>query len=313
MTDLITYSEVFHSPQGEGAHTGRNTVWLRYWGCNLSCMGFGQSDPTDPSTYEKPYLEFDVNSVSKLEDLPVWKFGCDSSYTWSKRFKHLNHADTADNIALKLMDLIRSDINPQGTFLHDRAHMETELAFTGGEPMLPVNQRSTIQILESLRKHPGGIMPGTVKRKEFNLPRYITFETNGTQQLSTDLRNYFNSHSSYLRILMSVSPKLFSVSGEKSAKAIRPDVVGSYANDISCKGQLKFVTGTEDRQWDELEDAVDKFRAAGVNWPIYVMPVGATCESQEDIAAQVADMAKVRGYHVAARVHAYIYGNKIGT
>ena len=54
------YSEVFHSIQGEGHYTGRPTVWLRFFLCNLQCNGFGQIDPTNESTYELPYKDFDV-------------------------------------------------------------------------------------------------------------------------------------------------------------------------------------------------------------------------------------------------------------
>ena len=78
------YSEIFYSIQGEGHYTGVPTAWIRFFLCNLQCNGFGQKDPTDPSTYELPYEDFDPMSVNRVEDLPVWKHGCDSSYTWAK-------------------------------------------------------------------------------------------------------------------------------------------------------------------------------------------------------------------------------------
>ena len=83
------YSEIFYSIQGEGHYTGVPTAWIRFFLCNLQCNGFGQIDPTNPETYDLPFENFDVSSVKKVEDLPVWDKGCDSSYTWAKKFKQL--------------------------------------------------------------------------------------------------------------------------------------------------------------------------------------------------------------------------------
>ena len=67
----MLYSEIFRSIQGEGVYTGVPTVWLRMFGCNLECNGFGQKDPTDPSTYVLPYQEIDLKDISVPEQLPV--------------------------------------------------------------------------------------------------------------------------------------------------------------------------------------------------------------------------------------------------
>ena len=55
MSKEFYYSETFYSMQGEGHYTGRPTVWLRYFLCNLQCNGFGQLDPTNPDSYFLPY------------------------------------------------------------------------------------------------------------------------------------------------------------------------------------------------------------------------------------------------------------------
>ena len=60
MERTVLYSEIFKSIQGEGHYTGVPTTWLRFFGCNLECNGFGQDDPTDPSTYKLPYKDFDI-------------------------------------------------------------------------------------------------------------------------------------------------------------------------------------------------------------------------------------------------------------
>ena len=91
------YSEIFHSIQGEGNYTGVPTAWLRFFLCNLQCDGFMQKDPTDPSTYDLPYLDIDPKEYKAMEDLPVFDKGCDSSYSWSKKYKHLQRKGTAVN------------------------------------------------------------------------------------------------------------------------------------------------------------------------------------------------------------------------
>jgi hypothetical protein len=102
------------------------------------------------------------------------------------------------------------------------------------------------------------------------------------------------------------------VAGEKAEKAIKPEIVAEYY-DLSKAGQLKFVCGHKDEQWDEMEEAIAKFKSAGVDWPVWVMPVGAREEEQKDSAGAVAKRAFQRGYNVAARVHVYLFGNAIGT
>ena len=85
----IIYSEIFYSPQGEGHYTGVCSAWLRLFSCNLQCDGFGQKDPTDSSTYQLPYKNFDASNIKRMTDLPVFEKGCDSSYSWAKKYKHL--------------------------------------------------------------------------------------------------------------------------------------------------------------------------------------------------------------------------------
>ena len=112
------YSEIFNSIQGEGLYTGVHTLWLRYFLCNLQCDVFGQIDPTNPESWELPYKDFDPKTVNRVEDLPVWEKGCDSSYSWSKKFKHLQHKHTAEEIAQLLIDSHTNEFNPEGKWTH---------------------------------------------------------------------------------------------------------------------------------------------------------------------------------------------------
>jgi 7-carboxy-7-deazaguanine synthase len=159
---------------------------------------------------------------------------------------------------------------------------------------------------------PGGPIAETSYMAAENLPSSITWETNGTQQLSDDFVKLVKSPLFKPEAFFSVSPKLWTVAGEKREKAIKPDIVKSYY-DVSDKGQLKFVVGPEKEQWEELDEVVALFRDAGVKYPIWIMPTGARLEEQEETAGDVAKMAFERGYNVSGRMHVYLFGNAIGT
>ena len=291
------YSEIFHSIQGEGHYTGVPTAWIRFFLCNLQCSGFGQIDPTNPETYDLPFLDYDVSQVKRVEDLPVWEKGCDSSYTWAKKYKHLMGQETPTVLAKKIVDILKTDSNPEGKFLHPVSKQKQHLCFTGGEPLMVTGQAASVGIYKELEK-------------QGNLPSSMTFETNGTQKLKPEFKEWVKNINE--EVFFSCSPKLFTVSGEQTKKAIIPEVVAEY-REVSDAGQLKFVVGSEQRQWDEMEGAIEKYRALGVDWPIWVMPVGAREEEQTATAGDVAKMAFQRGYNVAARVHVYLFGNAIGT
>ena len=225
------YSEIFHSIQGEGHYTGVHTLWLRFFMCNLQCNGFGQINPSDPSTYELPFETYDVSQVKRVEDLPVWDKGCDSSYTWAKKYKHLMGQETPTVLANKIVDALKTDSNPQGKFLHPVTKQRQHLCITGGEPLMITGQSATVGIYEELER-------------QDNLPLSMTFESNGTQKLKQPFIDWVNRIDT--EIFFSISPKLWSV-------------------------------------------------------------------AQQETAGEVAKRAFQRGYNVAARVHVYLFGNKIGT
>jgi len=294
----MLYSEIFRSIQGEGVYTGVPTVWLRLFGCNLECNGFGQEDPTDPSTYILPYQEIDLTDISVPEQLPVFSYGCDSSYSWSRRFKKIQRNGTAEEVADELYQL-----------MYD---YRTHVAFTGGEPMMKAGQKNIVKVIEHLKDN------FTVDNHRGYLTN-VTFETNGTRPIIDELkllikRDIIQHKTEYF---FSVSPKIWSTSGEKDR--ICPEIVKGYydaRNTVpsNSSGQLKFVCNGTNDSWNEIEDAIKQFKDAGVKWPIWIMPVGATEESQnEDIVAVIAEETMDRGWNVAARVHCYIWGNQIGT
>lgn len=292
------YSEIFSSAQFEGYYTGIPTVWVRWFLCNLTCSGFGQEDPTNPDTYELPYKEFDLIDIKQIQDLPVWNKGCDSSYSWAKRFKHLCPESTVSQIADELEFLLKNEYNPSGKFVN--GNKVRHLCMTGGEPMLQNTQIGIIELLDEF-----------VHRNNF--PTHVTVETNGTKSLTHELKLYIdNNYQDSNEWFWSVSPKLYTVSGEPNNRAIHPDIVAEY-QDASKNGQLKFVVRNASESWDELEELVIQFRDSGVMWPVWIMPVGSTDDAQSsDDTVQIVDETIKRGYNVSARVHAYIYDNIIG-
>ena len=301
----MLYSEIFKSIQGEGHYTGVPTVWLRMFGCNLECNGFGQDDPTNPDSYILPYQEIELKDITVPEQLPVFPYGCDSSYSWSKRFSKIQRKGTPEEVAQELFQLMYDN--------------KTHIAFTGGEPMMKAAQKNIVKIIKEIKelykshneyKHQGNITN-------------ITFETNGTRPIEEVMRNEITGDSVLqdVEYFFSVSPKMFNTSGEKDA--VCPEIVKGYQDACGMfnqyqgskdpMGQLKFVCNGSDASWNEIEESIIKFRDAGVLYPIWIMPVGATEESQDELAKEITIETMERGYNVAARVHCYIFGNQIGT
>lgn len=291
----IKYSETFYSPQGEGKYVGIPSLWIRFFLCNLQCNGFGQDEPTNPDTYDLPYETIDISDITDVMDLPVFAKGCDSSYTWSKKYKHL----ITDRTVEETVDELTSKL-PTGTFVHSATGQNIDMCFTGGEPLLKPTQPHLVAIMREFERRG-------------NMPSRVTVETNGTKEVSEELRDFLGWYSfdSNNEWYWSVSPKLWTTAGEQNKKAIKPEYVAQYAK-ISNHGQLKFVVNGSEESWDEVQQHVTAFRDAGVEWPIWIMGVGGTVEGLKMTEAMICDEAIKRGYYYTSRVHAHIYGNAIG-
>jgi len=287
----IKIAETFYSIQGEGLWTGVPSVFLRTFGCNFTCGGFGLpkgevSKERDQIAYLHTALPF-----ASYDELPLVKTGCDSYASWDVRFKDLSPMLTVDAIVERLLSLLPNNrwTQPNGQDVH--------LVITGGEPLLGW-QRSYVELLE----HEG-------MRDLKNL----TFETNATQKIETRLADYIFDKQE-LTVTWSCSPKL-SVSGEAWSDAIRPDIVKSYS-DLAATSvgnlYLKFVVANSD-DMDDVERAVAEYQKAGVNCPVYLMPVGGTVESYEMNNRQVAQYAMQQGWRYSPRLQVSLFGNAWGT
>ena len=292
----LKYSETFFSAQGEGQYVGIPSLWMRFFLCNLQCNGFGQKDPTNPDTYELPYQTIDISDITNVFDLPVFDKGCDSSYTWSKKYSHLMTDKTVTEAVDELTALL-----PHGKFIHPATGQASHMVFTGGEPMIKGTQPGMIEVIEEFKRR-------------HNKPQYVTVETNGTRPITDEFAEWIEKEytsKENKEWYWSLSPKLWATAGEQSKKAIKPEVIGRYA-EVSPVGQLKYVVNGTDESWREVEENTKLFREAGCNYPVWIMGVGGTYEGLVQTEATIADEAIRRGYYYTSRVHVHIYGNAIG-
>ena len=279
----IKIAELFYSIQGEGRYMGVPSVFLRTFGCNFKCAGFGMPK----GELSEEYLKIDPTQYSKYEELPLVSTGCDSYASWDPAFKHLSPMLTVDAITDRITEIL-----PFNTW------QDEHLVITGGEPLLGW-QRAYPDLLS----HPK--MAGL---------KEITFETNGTQQLTKEFKDYlvqwqmpdleFNRE-----VTFSVSAKL-SCSGEHPDEAIKPEVVCEY-EEVGYT-YLKFVVATEDDAEEALE-AADIYRAAGFRGPIYLMPVGGVESVYTLNNRRVAELAMKHGLRYSDRLQVPLFKNEWGT
>ncbi len=280
----LKVSELFYSIQGEGRYMGVPSVFLRVFGCNFTCDGFGM--PRGERSNERHIIADRAGEFKQYRDLPLVHTGCDSYASWDPKFKHLSPVLTTDSIAESICEI-----------LPYKEWREEHLVITGGEPLLGW-QRAYPDLLD----HP----------KMKNL-KEITFETNGTQELSLEFKKYFHDwgveYRGYNSLTFSVSAKL-SVSGEKREEAIRPDIVCQYER--LGHTYLKFVIATEEDAYEVLE-VVEIYRKAGFKGNVYIMPVGGVESVYSMNNRRVAELAMRHGLRYSDRLQVPLFKNEWGT
>jgi len=281
----LKISELFYSVQGEGRYMGVPSVFLRTFGCNFQCAGFGM--PRGKKTTEVDAI-IELNDKFKYKtygDLPLVTTGCDSYASWHPKFRHLSPTYENDELSDMIVDT-----------LPFKEWREEHLVITGGEPLLGW-QREYPDLLNQ---------PKMQKLKE------ITIETNGTQPLHEEFKFFlldWTSRRSSSALTFSVSAKL-SCSGEKKEDAIRPDVVAEYSH--FGYTYLKFVIENE-QDAEEALDAVKEYRLAGFDGPVYFMPVGGDQDTYRLNNRAVADLAMRNGLRYSDRLQVPLFKNEWGT
>jgi hypothetical protein len=114
---------------------------------------------------------------------------------------------------------------------------------------------------------------------------------------------------------INVSPKLESVSGEKSEKAIIPGAFDNLISEFPTNLSIgyKFVVDWNISSIRDLNVAIDKLGIEqNGNFKIALMPVGADLEQQNKIEHSIADYALSRGFMFSPRLQVEVYNNAIG-
>ena len=279
----LKVSELFYSIQGEGRYMGVPSVFLRTYGCNFTCGGFGM--PKGEMSSERDVIAIKAEDYTDYKSLPLVSTGCDSYASWDPRFKHLSPV-------LSTVSIVDSIL----TILPHNRWMDEHLVITGGEPLLGW-QRAYPELLSNEK------MRGL---------KEITFETNGTQELSQDLSVYLQQwkiNREKNALTFSVSPKL-SISGEKWDEAICPSIIRQY--ETVGFVYLKFVIATKEDAL-EADKAVKEFRNGGLRGPVYFMPCGGVESLYNLNAKNVAIEAMNRGYRYSDRLQVPLFKNEWGT
>ncbi len=313
----IQYTELFYSLEGEGPLVGMPTVFLRFFGCNLTCAGFGMNGGKKEHTVG-------ANTLEEVDALGITSTGgCDSAYSWHPLFKNLRKTDTIESIIEKIYELLPANLRNPQTTMPDPTWV---LSLTGGEPLL--HQKAIAAMLHKLVDL-GNASTDWLRMRD--LPR-ILIETNGTQVLQIELveaiTRYQGRSTQVEPVVFSVSPKL-SNSGEDPSVALNPRAFRSLFATEQESIYLKYVSDGSIESFEEIQRATEilfgsneeptsetgaEIIASMLGWvPIYVMPEGSTVEQLRVTAPKVAKMCMQRGFNYSPRLHVDLFGNAVGT
>lgn len=274
----LHFIEGFYSIQGEGMRVGCPSVFLRMFGCNFRCRSFGM--PVGKTSDE--YLRIDPSNYTNINDLPLVRSGCDSYISWDVRCKHLVKKEEPLDLARILTQLTPNN-NWNGI----------DLVITGGEPLLGWQK----------------IYPELLDLLSIRGLTNVTFETNTTQELHPLLREFIKNFNG--EVTFSCSPKL-SISGEQKEDAICPEIAKIYSNIATGGMYFKFVVDPR-QDMSEVEDVIKLYNSAGVNVPVYLMPVGGCLAEYKANVKKVAKIALNKGWRYSPRLQVDLFGNDWST
>jgi organic radical activating enzyme len=291
-------TETGHSPkfnerwgvtQGEGQFVGQRSVFIRTFGCNLTCPSFGL--PSGQKTNEPQEFLKDIKIYKSIADVPAAKYGCDSFFSVYPGYKDLSPTFDVEDLAKQAIQAAGgsffSGVNP------------VHLILTGGEPMLGW-QKAYPELIKKIREFD----PIWSNRPGLVLP--LTIETNGTQKL----RPEFAAIQEHCGLTWSVSPKL-TVSGHTHEETIFPEIIRSY-HSLSSDMYLKFVAQSVD-DLDEASEVVAKYNSVGVYCNVMIMPEGGTVDefAKHNTLEMVSEAVK-RGFNITTRLQVTIGANALG-
>jgi organic radical activating enzyme len=280
------------SIQGEAVYAGTPSVWIRTFGCNLTCPGFP----------------------------------CDTEYAWNKDMRDNSLMFTIKELVDNAGDLLVTDSNPKGLFIHPKTGNPFHLVFSGGEPLLPKYQKMIMEFIKLTQtdEYIDKWYPQRDDDLDWREPLRITIETNGTQKLSEEFKDFIDDVEC-VEFLFSFSPKLYAASGEKDAvnyeNLVNIIADSDYMSHIDF--QLKFVCDESDECEQELDETVAKLIQTinemnnfdigllCLSDRLWVMPKGTTREDQLEIAP-IVEKYQDKGYKIATRNHTYIWSDAKG-
>ena len=277
----LKVAELFYSIQGEGRYSGVPSIFLRTFGCNFTCDGFGM--PRGEKSQERHNIV--VANYQTYNELPLVSSGCDSYASWMPEFKNLSPLMETDGIVDRIMEI-----------LPYKQWATEHLVITGGEPLLGW-QRA---------------YPDLLNNDKMNGLKEITFETNGTQSLTPEFKHFLGEWTATQwdrEVTFSISAKL-SNSGELREDAIKPEVVLDY-QDVGY-AYLKFVVATEEDAEEALA-VTQIYQTAGFKGPVYLMPVGGVESVYALNNRRVAELAMANGLRYSDRLQVPLFKNAWST
>jgi organic radical activating enzyme len=112
---MLYLSEHFYSIQGEGKLSGTPSIFLRFGGCNLQCVGFATKYSADGEE----------------------RVGCDSFYAVDRAFQsewlEIHNIEDIQNLLLGYPDIVK------------------DIVLTGGEPLIYAKNKIFIELLRYLK------------------------------------------------------------------------------------------------------------------------------------------------------------------
>jgi organic radical activating enzyme len=284
----LKWLEVFYSIQGEGLRVGKPTVFIRLFGCNFTCQGFGMPDGELSNSYE----EVEVEKFTALKSLPIIKTGCDSYAAWDPRCEHLTTEGTVEDLCVAILNCLGLDgKNPSAHSFYNAPLKGIDVVITGGEPMYKW-QPAFQPLFRALGAR------GVDK---------ITIESNGS--ISARLKLFKDLGRN---LIWSFSPKL-SESGESWNKAIKPKAIKDCLDATPhSEAYLKFVV-SRDESVEEVKKAIAQYKEEKVDLPVYLMPTGGTLEEYRGNSKHVAEICLKNRWNYSPRLHVDLWGNSWGT